>query len=74
MRVVLYSTGCPRCKVLKTKLEEKGIAFEECTDIECMQSMGVESVPWLQVSDGDETKMMDFVNAVHWVNCQGVRV
>lgn len=25
MAITLYSTGCPKCKVLKKKLEEKGI-------------------------------------------------
>ena len=29
MKIILYSTGCPKCKVLKHKLEEKGISLDD---------------------------------------------
>lgn len=31
--VVVYSTGCPKCQILKKKLEEKDIEFTECSDV-----------------------------------------
>ena len=64
MDIVLYSTGCPRCSVLKKKLNEKKIAYEECSDVDIMESMGIETVPVLSV-DGE---LKDFVSANNWIN------
>lgn len=69
-KVVLYSTGCPRCNVLKKKLAEKGIEFEECSDIDEMKELGITTVPMMRVSND----ALDFVAAVQWVNAQEVRV
>jgi glutaredoxin len=30
--IVLYEHGCPRCKVLKLKLDKAGIQYETVTD------------------------------------------
>ena len=63
--ITIYSTPtCPRCKVLKTKLAQKGIPYEECMDEEKMQSMGILSVPVMSV-DG---QLMEFSEAVKYVN------
>lgn len=62
--VVLYSTGCPRCKVLKAKIEEKNIQYEERGDVEEMIEKGYQAAPILEV-DG---KPMEFREAVDWVN------
>lgn len=64
--VVLYSTGCPRCNVLKQKLDSKGITFTEDSDVEKMLSMNITQVPVLEV-DG---KRMEFVEANSWINEQ----
>ena len=48
-KVILYSTGCPKCRVLKKKLQNAGIDYEEENDIEFMQSMGFLEVPKLRV-------------------------
>lgn len=64
MRIVLYSTNCPRCQVLKRKLEEKRIDFELETGVDKMLSLGIEIAPALQV-DG---KLMNFGEAVRWIN------
>lgn len=64
--VVLYSTGCPRCNVLKQKLDSKGIAFTEDSDVDKMLSMNITQVPVLEV-DG---KRMEFVEANSWINEQ----
>ena len=70
-KIVLYSTGCPRCNVLKKKLAEKGIEFEECSDVEEMRELGITTVPMMRVSNDD---ILDFVAAVQWANAQEVRV
>lgn len=62
--IKMYSTHCPKCKILETKLKQKNIEYEECTDINEMLSKGIETVPILEV-DG---QMLDFGKAVRWVN------
>lgn len=64
--MVLYSTGCPRCKVLKSKLETKGIKFTENDSVDEMIELGITEAPMLSV----EGKLLDFSAAVKWVNEQ----
>ena len=45
--MILYSTGCPRCKILKDRLDREGVEYEVCEDIETMQNLGIQSVPVL---------------------------
>ena len=64
MKIVLYSTNCPRCKVLEQKLLDKGIAFGVSNDVDAMIGKGFSSAPVLEV-DGHA---MGFMAAVDWVN------
>ena len=64
MKIVLYSTGCPRCKVLKKKLNEKNIAYTENCSVDEMLSLGITQVPMLDV-DGN---LMDYSKAMQWAN------
>lgn len=64
--MVLYSTGCPKCKILERKLEDKQLKYEVVSDIDTMGRLGIQSVPMLRV-DGS---LMDFGEAVRWVNQQ----
>ena len=64
MTVTLYSTGCPKCNVLKSKLNEKGVMYTENNSVDEMLSLGIEQVPVLGV-DG---KLLDFKSAVNWIN------
>lgn len=64
MQIVLYSTGCPRCDVLKKKLTEKGVHYSEVNSVENMLSIGIKEVPVLSV-DGN---LMNFKEAVDWIN------
>lgn len=66
MKLVLYSTGCPKCNVLKRKLQQKNINYEEVTDISVMKEKGYLTVPVLEV-DGEA---MDFRSANDWINQQ----
>ena len=68
MNVVMYSTGCPKCKILKKKLDEKKVVNEEETDVEKMKSKGIDSVPVLEV-DG---KLFSYSEAVKLVNDGGI--
>lgn len=64
MQVNLYSTGCPKCKVLKSKLDNKNIAYNTISDTDIIISKGINTIPVLEV-DG---KFMDFKEAVDWLN------
>lgn len=65
-KVVLYEHGCPRCKVLKSKLDQKGIEYENISDVEVMKAKGFTEAPKLEV----EGKVMDFKEAVEWIGEQ----
>lgn len=62
--VILYSTGCPKCQVLKSKLDSKNISYEVFDDKDKMINKGFTNVPILEV-DGE---IMDFKKAVEWIN------
>lgn len=64
MEVVLYSTGCPKCTVLKKKLQAKNIGFTEINDIDTMLKMGFDEVPVLKV----DNKIMQANEAMAWVD------
>lgn len=63
MTITFYSTHCPKCKILKQKLDQKGIMYEECNDVEVMRELGFLSVPMLKI-DGE---VMDFNAAIKWI-------
>lgn len=64
--VVLYEHGCPRCKVLKMKLDQKGIKYETVSDVDAMKEKGFNEAPKLEVGE----KVMGFKEAVEWIKEQ----
>lgn len=62
--IILYSTDCPKCQILKKKLNSKGIEFREETNVDKMSELNIVQVPVLQVED----KLLDFSSAVKYVN------
>lgn len=72
MEVTLYSTGCPKCKVLKKKLEAANIDYTEVTDTDKVyqicKSTGLDSVPIIAIEDGH---ILDFNRAIAWVKQVG---
>lgn len=48
---ILYSNDCPKCKVLKRKLDDLKIDYEVVYHIKVMESLGIQSLPMLQVGD-----------------------
>ena len=63
--IKLYTTGCPQCKVLETKLELKGVEVEKIEDRKYIIELGLRSVPVLQLEDGT---FLFYKDAVNWVN------
>ena len=61
--MILYSTGCSKCKVLKEKLDQLHIEYTVCDDTDIMFAKGFLSVPMLEVDD----KIMTFNEAIKWL-------
>lgn len=62
--ITFYSTNCPKCKVLSTKLDQAGVKYNINTNINTMLSKGIKSAPALEMEDG---RIMDFSQALAWV-------
>lgn len=63
MNITLYSTGCPKCKLLKDMLDKSGLEYTECTDVREMTELGLMSAPALAA----EGRLMDYTDATQWV-------
>lgn len=63
-KVIFHTSHCPRCKVVEMKMKQKGIEYEENTDVQVMLDLGMKSAPALEV-DG---KLMGFADAINWIN------
>ena len=50
MEIILYSTGCPKCQVLKKKLDGKNIKYVLCDDQNIMKAENIDKVPVLKVN------------------------
>lgn len=66
MNITLFTNNCPKCEVLKQKLEDKGLNFEICIDKKEMMKLGMMSMPQLKIDD----EIMIFSQAIQWVNKQ----
>ena len=62
--IILYTTHCPKCRILEQKLKAKNIEYIEFTDVDKMIKMGFSVMPMLEV-DGI---VMDFGTANKWIN------
>ena len=63
--VVLYSNGCPRCVILKKKLDEKKIEYKISDNLNDIVKEGFMSVPVLKV---DDFTFLGFGEATKWIN------
>lgn len=61
--VILYSTGCPKCRILEKKLDEKKIKYEVVTNRDVMIDKGFSSAPKLEI-DGE---ILDFSDGMRWI-------
>ena len=64
---ILYSTNCPKCRVLEKKLSEANIDFIVNNNVEEMLSKGFETAPILCLEDGT---LLDFSKANNWIKEQ----
>lgn len=62
--IILYSTGCPKCEILKKKMGEKNISYTEINDIDIMNEKNITFVPMLEI----EGKLLNYKESVSFVN------
>ena len=65
---VYSSSTCPKCKVLKMKLDKLGIAYNANENIEEMEKLGIKSLPMMQVGDNE---LLDFGAAIAFIRKLG---
>ena len=63
--MILYTTKCPKCQILKDLLNKNCIKFNEINDIEIIKQKGFTHVPMLE---DDNNTIMTFAEAVKWMN------
>ena len=66
--ITLYTTGCPKCKILERKLNEKNIEYniiEGAEAIHSIKSFGLSEAPVMTI---DDNSILTFGDAVRWVN------
>lgn len=61
--IILYSNNCPRCMVLKDKLDKANIDYIINNNIDELINMGIQTVPVLKIND----KILDFATAMKYV-------
>ena len=68
--VTLFSTNCPKCRVLEQKLNQKNIAFDISDNIQEVIDQGFMSAPVLKIGDD----YMDFTTAIAWLKEQNGKI
>ena len=66
MEITLFSTNCPKCKMLEGLLKKKNIEYVVNTNVDEMIAMGFKSAPNLKVDD----QIMDFATAWKWARAR----
>lgn len=66
MSKILHSNGCPKCKILKKKLDDAKIEYKEKHDPEFLTNHGFFSFPAMEI-DG---KAFNFYESVIWIKNQ----
>lgn len=69
--IVYSSSTCPKCKVLKMKLDKAGVKYTVNENVEDMEMLGIKSIPYLQLDNGT---LLDFAEAVKYANAQNGEV
>lgn len=62
--IVLFTTHCPKCRVLEAKLKQKEVDYEVVDDVGIMEEKGFMTVPILEVNG----VTMNFTQANTWIN------
>lgn len=66
--ITLYSTNCPKCKIIEQKLEQYNIPYLKINNVDEMVELGLEEVPVIKDSSGE---FFDFIAANQLLNEKG---
>lgn len=66
-KITLFSTDCPKCFVLETKLKEQNLDYTKNTDIDDMIKRRIYQAPMLLIDD----KYYDYRDALKWLRERG---
>ena len=67
--VTIYTTeGCPKCRMIKAKMDAKGIEYKEETNIDTLIEQGFMCAPVLNI---DGRYISSFKEENDWVNSYG---
>lgn len=61
--IKLYSNGCPKCKILKQRLDEKEIEYIERSDTGFLERNNILSFPVLVIG----SKILKYFEAINWL-------
>lgn len=61
--ITLYSTNCPKCKILEQKLNDAAIHYEINNDVDEMIKKDFTTLPMLDMNG----ELMDFSSALAWL-------
>lgn len=64
MSITVYSTGCPKCEILKRKLNDKNMEYTEVTDITALNEKNIRHVPVMEIGG----KYLDFNESIKLIN------
>ena len=62
--IILYSTNCPKCKVLEKKLIQKNIQYTKIENLDILREKGFTFLPVLEVG----SSAFNFKEAVDYIN------
>lgn len=51
MEITFYTTHCPKCKVLKTKMDAMGLVYNTVEDVNEMEKLSIFSAPALKINN-----------------------
>lgn len=64
--IILYTIGCPKCIILKNKLDNKNIDYDVIYNEEEIEKAGITLLPVLEING----EKLDYGSAIKWVNAQ----
>ena len=67
----LYTIDCPACQVLEKKLDLKNLSYEKIYDEKIHDEKKVVNFPVLELDNGE---LLNFSEAVKWVNSKEVQI
>lgn len=67
-KIILYTTGCSRCVLVKQMLDAHNVQYDEINDGEIIISKGLEQVPSLEI---DGKIIEDYAGVLIWLEDNG---